>query len=314
MNPDERKIALEEKWFEFRKEMYQQKMLEEKKEPVKEKKTINPVYAAIMVAIIGFIGTTVATIINNNNQNKLEQQKFESDLIKKSLEEETQEDKILSLKLLTTLHLIKDSEVKNALDSFLRDTSAAMRSLPVGASGPGTTTGAPIENVGRSFKPEAFNAYVNGLQFDSWKPQYIVLHNEGTPLKQWNSMPGYLRMQRLAEFFGKERQWKSGPHLFITGDSIWVLSPLTRSGIHSPSWNKNSIGVEMVGDYTKEALDDGVRDNTIKAIASLCRVYGISPDSLKFHSEDPKSPGKLCPGKNVSKSDMISRVKTVLGL
>lgn len=308
MNLDERKLVLEEKWLEFRKEMYQQKLLEEKKEPEKEKKTINPVYATVVVAIIGFLGTTIATIINNSNQHKLEQRKFESELIKKSLEEKTQDDKIKALKLLSTLHLINDNQIRNALDSFLRDTTAARLSLPIGSSEPG----APIENVGRSFKPEPFNAYVAGLPSGDWRPAYIVLHSTvDMPYAQWRSGPVSQRLEKMARFYGS-LNWKAGPHLFIGGDSIWVLSPLTRSEIHSPTWNKNSIGIEMMGDYSKDALDPAVKNNTVKAIATLCRTYSISPDSLKFHSEDPRTPGKLCPGNHVSKSDIISLVKAEL--
>jgi hypothetical protein len=84
----------------------------------------------IIVAIIGFLSNSIITYINNGNTNDLEQRKFETELIKKALEEHSQEDKLKSLKLLTTLHLINNSDLEKALNTFLKDTILAKEALP----------------------------------------------------------------------------------------------------------------------------------------------------------------------------------------
>src|SRR5712692_11270909 len=47
------------------------------------------------------------------------------------------------------------------------------------------------------------------------------------------------------------------PHLFVADDLIWVFTPLTVSGVHSPSWNSITWGVEMVGNFDTEDFQDG---------------------------------------------------------
>ena len=166
--------------------------------------------------------------------------------------------------------------------------------------------------VGVGFKPDEFDDYVGKLNFGAWRPQFAVLHNTAAPrLDQWHSTPGQQRMKNLEDFYRNQRGWSAGPHLFVADDLIWVFTPLTTSGIHSPSWNKISWGIEMVGDYNSEAFNSGaganVRDNTVEALAVLHARLGIDSHTLKFHKEDPKT-SHDCPGKKVSKKDMIERV------
>ncbi len=84
------------------------------------------------------------------------------------------------------------------------------------------------------------------------------------------------------------------------------------SGVHSPSWNSIALGLEMLGDFDKEAFDTGrgaqVRDNAVAAMASLSAVLGLDPNSMRLHREDPKTT-HACPGKNVKKLDVIQRVQ-----
>jgi putative chitinase len=147
---EERKIALEEKWFELKKEIALARLKENKQPTAPPHKPIDPIMATIVVAIIGFIATTVGTVINNHNMHELEEQKFETELIKKSIDQPNRDDIIKSLKLLTTLKLIHNDEVKNALDSFLADTSAAKNALPGFAT-------VPVSKVGRD---SLFNSYI----------------------------------------------------------------------------------------------------------------------------------------------------------
>jgi hypothetical protein len=114
-------------------------------------------------------------------------------------------------------------------------------------------------------------------------------------------------MKNLESFYRDTQHWSAGPHLFVADDLIWAFPPLTTSGVHSPSWNSMSWGVEMVGDYNVEPFEAAVRGNALSVLATLHALLGLDPHTLRFHKEDPKTTHD-CPGKNVSKVDIIQGV------
>ena len=164
--------------------------------------------------------------------------------------------------------------------------------------------------VNRSFTPDQFADYVSSLNFAIWRPQFVVLHNTAVPtLAQWRPVPGSQRMENLEHYYRDVQHWSAGPHLFIADDFIWTFTPLTTPGVHSPSWNAISWGVEMVGDYATEPLSPGVMKNTVAALAILYSTLGRDPSTLRLHKEDPKTT-HLCPGKNVIKAQIVDLVQT----
>jgi hypothetical protein len=161
--------------------------------------------------------------------------------------------------------------------------------------------------VGEGFTCDEFDEYISRLEFDLWRPEFVVLHNTQIPrLDAWHSVSGEERMRGFEKYYRDEMDWSAGPHLFVADDLIWVLTALTTSGIHSPSWNKISWGVEMVGDYDEEPLDPGVYRNTIRALTAMHARLGLDPKSLRFHKEDTRTTHTFCPGKNVVKSQVLS--------
>jgi len=166
--------------------------------------------------------------------------------------------------------------------------------------------------IGQSFTPSAFQQYVDTVAFDTWRPQFVVLHNTAAPtLANWHSVPGETRMRNLESFYRDVQQWSAGPHIFVADDLIWVFTPLNVSGIHSPSWNSISWGVEMVGDYEVEPFSPAVKSNAVSALATLHGAVGLDPTTLKLHKEDPRTTHN-CPGSNVVKADMIAQVADAL--
>ncbi|WP_031496448.1 peptidoglycan recognition family protein [Bryobacter aggregatus] len=160
----------------------------------------------------------------------------------------------------------------------------------------------------RCFTPLQFEAYVKGIHLTGWKPQFVVLHNTGVPkLADWHKVSGIRRMFNLQNYYQNQQKWSAGPHLFVADFLIWEFTPLTTSGIHSPSWNSVSWGVEMVGDYESEPFSRAVRQNAIIALSALHSLAGLDPRSLKLHKEDKKTT-HACPGSRVSKSDMIAGI------
>ena len=153
--------------------------------------------------------------------------------------------------------------------------------------------------IGQSFTPEAFKAYVASLNLPAgdWVPQFIVLHNTGIPtLAQYPNGITAQYIEDVVPYYrnaqpGVKPAWSAGPHLFVDDIQIWVFTPLSTSGVHSPSWNEISWGVEMLGDYDSEDFDSGrglvVQQNAVAAIAILSAAVGIDPGTMRLHREDP---------------------------
>lgn len=166
--------------------------------------------------------------------------------------------------------------------------------------------------VGQSFTPDEFDGYCHTLSWTAWRPSFIVLHNTAIPsLAQRTKGLTKQHILSLEAFYRDTQGWKAGPHLFVDDKQIWAFTPLTVSGTHSPSWNKVALGIEMLGDYEREAFDSGrglqVRKNTVCALATLCAILGLEPATMKLHREDPLTT-HACPGKNVRKLEVIQAV------
>jgi hypothetical protein len=166
--------------------------------------------------------------------------------------------------------------------------------------------------VGTNFTAAEFDHYMATVQFNAWRPQFVVLHNTAVPkLSEWHNVSGSARMQGLANFYQNQKKWSAGPHLFVADDFIWVFTPLNVSGVHSPSWNNIAWGVEMVGDYEVEAFDPSVRENVLSALTSMHATLGLDPNTLRLHKEDPLTTHN-CPGKNIVKAGIISGIQQCL--
>jgi hypothetical protein len=167
--------------------------------------------------------------------------------------------------------------------------------------------------VGKGFNATEFQQYVQTVKLGAWRPQFVVLHNTYIPrLSDWYKVSGQQRMKNLEQYYRDIRHWSGGPHLFVADDLAWVFTPLDTPGVHSPSWNVISWGVELVGDYSVEDLSPGVQENATQALAALCGLAGINPDGMRLHKEDPRTTHKDCPGVRVVKNDVIGMVTACL--
>jgi hypothetical protein len=163
--------------------------------------------------------------------------------------------------------------------------------------------------VGRSFTAPDFMDYLATITLANWRPQFVVVHNTFIPkLSDWHSVPGAQRMRGLQTYYRDTQHWSAGPHLFVADDLIWAFTPLNTSGIHSPSWNHISWGVELVGDYDTEPFGDAVQQNAVVALAGLHELAGLDPNSLRLHKEDPLTTHTRCPGANVDKEGLIQQI------
>ena len=171
--------------------------------------------------------------------------------------------------------------------------------------------------VGLSFDATGFDIYAKATTWTAWRPSFIVLHNTAVPnLAQ--RPKGFTRqhIQNLVSYYRDQQGWSAGPHLFVDDKQIWVFTPLTTTGRHSPSWNAVALGIEMLGNFNTDKFDTGrgalVRQNAICAMASLCGALGLNPDTIKLHKQDPATTHKDCPGSAVSRSKIIADVQAAM--
>lgn len=157
---------------------------------------------------------------------------------------------------------------------------------------------------------------LDGMEWDrGFKPAGIILHNTAAPtLAQWaESGPNHDARVRNLKAYYQGLGWHAGPHWFVSRENFTeFMDPRTR-GTHSPSFNADHFGIEMVGNYDTEPFSSGdgakVRDNAVFLMAYLCNRFVWDPaKAIKLHKEDPNTT-HACPGSRVSKKDVIDRVR-----
>ncbi len=128
--------------------------------------------------------------------------------------------------------------------------------------------------------------------------------------------PGGLTEEYLRDIEQEYRAkgWSAGPHLFVDSERIWVFSPLTASGVHANSWNNQTLGIEMEGDYRtgREEFNSGrglqVQGLAVAAVAILSSILGLDPGTMMLHKENGETEHD-CPGENVNKEQFIQEVR-----
>jgi hypothetical protein len=144
-----------------------------------------------------------------------------------------------------------------------------------------------------------------------------VLHN--TFLPDLKMVQGYLGTKKWSEAqlienwwtMYRQKGWSAGPHVFVFPTKIYVATPLDTRGVHSPSYNKNYWGVEVVGDYSHEILPSNMRVMTERVMQAFYRQLNVKADdkNFHFHGEDKASSHHFCPGVNIGKkADWIKQI------
>jgi hypothetical protein len=185
---------------------------------------------------------------------------------------------------------------------------------------------------GKPYTRAQLATHINARDFSTWKhkdgsrgkPAFITLHNTSSPsIELWLSWSPNKRQQYILNMqpYFEGMGWRGGPHFFVTPqDDICAFgfNDLMAAGTHASCFNNTSIGLEMVGEFDREAFDSGpgaqVADNAIYLMALLHNKIGITPTpyvynqrGLHFHVECTHD-NHDCPGRFVHKPDVVARV------
>lgn len=165
---------------------------------------------------------------------------------------------------------------------------------------------------GRKLTREEFTQLVANYDFGSIPPSKLVVHHTYIPTKaQWKGQSTLLGIKGFYERKG----WKSGPHLFVAEDGIWLFTPMFDVGTHAGAGNAGykfgrlqwySIGIEVVGDYDTKVWDGETKENVLHVIRTLRGKLGIENGDITFHRDwMPKS----CPGSAITKEWLFQQLE-----
>lgn len=174
------------------------------------------------------------------------------------------------------------------------------------------TTGTP-PMIGRLLSVQEWTRYCEGYDFGTVWPNKVVLHHTYIPnLQQWQGLKSMKSMQTHYKGLG----WSSAPHIYVAPEGIWLFTPMKDVGTHARWCNETrsngrlvgySIGVEMVGDYTKVSPSGAVWSNTLSVLGELSERLSIKPRQLiTFHRYCGKP---ACPGGGVPDEWVWSQVE-----
>lgn len=141
--------------------------------------------------------------------------------------------------------------------------------------------------INKKFSPKGFAQYIKDLAVPWRQIDKLVLHHTSSPVETWKASGSMLHYFNLY----KSRGWKTGPHIFIAPDGIWMFTPISKQGTHAgPEGNSGSIGIEIVGRYFDSVPTD---DTLCKYVALVIEVlmdkFGLRFSDIFNHTHFDKN-------------------------
>jgi hypothetical protein len=170
------------------------------------------------------------------------------------------------------------------------------------------------ENVGLVWTPDTLTQYLSRIKKSDWC-EAITLHHTAEP-SLVQRPKGFLiqHIESLRSYYRDDKGWSAGPHCFIDEDQIWGMCDFRRKGVHAVSFNRMTIGIEVLGNYHSEDPHSGRGLACWQTAAAAARVLlnwldlDPSEDTVLFHRDDPET-AKDCPGDQVKKDWVLSLIK-----
>jgi len=172
-----------------------------------------------------------------------------------------------------------------------------------------------FENVGKVWTPQGLQELLGTLTKPDWCDSITLHHTAAPSLAQRPDGFNAQHIKNIQSYYQNQLGWSSGPHLFVDDDQLWGMCDFRRKGIHAVSFNKRSIGIEVLGDYDSESAKTGRGLDCWKTAAAATKVLlawlGLPANAktVLFHRDDPKT-SKTCPGRKVEKDwvlDLIAK-------
>lgn len=125
------------------------------------------------------------------------------------------------------------------------------------------------------------------------KIRYIVIHHSLTKDGKTLSWPAIRRYHK------NEKKWSDiGYHIGVerygTTYEVLVGRPWTQRGAHAPGRNHDSLGICLVGDFSKAKPPAAQWHATFRLVRWLMDIYRIPAARVLGHREVTK--GRSCPG------------------
>lgn len=136
----------------------------------------------------------------------------------------------------------------------------------------------------------------------------VVIHHSLTPDGDTLSYPAIRR------YHIDQRGWREiAYHLVVErmgGDLYAILGrALDETGAHAPGANRDSIGVCIVGNFTRERPDDELLAFAANHVAGFCRELDIEPNTETIVGHRDVTPGRTCPGEAFPMREFVAMVR-----
>lgn len=148
--------------------------------------------------------------------------------------------------------------------------------------------------INKCLTKKEFENYVKKKEF-SRKIDKIILHHTNDTLGQWKR--GEVSINYYKKLY-ESKGWKTGPHLFVASEGIYLFTDINIQGTHANAGNKGSIGIELIGNYDKRPPHGKTWDNTKKVLKILLSKFNLKLKDIHFHRK--YNPKKSCPGKAIT--------------
>ena len=156
--------------------------------------------------------------------------------------------------------------------------------------------------INKYLSAENFKKYIENKKITR-KIDKIVLHHTWDTILEWKK--GEVSCKYYKKMY-EAKGWKSGPHLFVAPEGIWLFTDIGEQGTHANSGNEGSVGIEMVGRYDDKVPVGLVWKNTKAALKILLEKFNLKKEDIHFHREFNSQ--KSCPGKAITKKWVRSQL------
>jgi hypothetical protein len=166
-------------------------------------------------------------------------------------------------------------------------------------------TNRPFKWDGRRFTTVAdFEAFLESDKtILQWAKRITVHHTWRPTVAGWLQSGATAALKGVITTWRDDNGWNRGPSLIFAPDGIYIATPLTISGIHAGDCNDDSVGVEVVGDYTYTFWQEPVASIAYGGFIALARRLGLTQDDIvnkkRINGHRECMAARTCPGAGI---------------